>query len=681
MTVENYNIINAPKAGKTSYSINPLTTQATLGTVAQQVSESKLAPAATLGSVTLPEENSVKTYIGQYALTPKQLENAGIIKPGSSNLVDSLVASGTDIQKAMPPAIFTGKSGAKDYNSFVRNISAQSDAMVKNLQVAQTSLQNTGLITGAEAPSEINGVVLSAAQNGVSKVLEAINTNKPVLGIDTLNKTPRGQIDKTLQDIQSGNFAGKLAESGLGITGGVETALQGLATTPNTATSVSTGRGAVADAFETIKKSIPNLQPNVPNDLSVYQKEKAQQVQEASLNAANNQLSQIAQGVQTPKILQNEITNPIGQATSFGKLKSFTDSSVGGFTERRLMNRVGSVGSALMALAPASPNQNESTQINQSVSDTMTTSYGEIVMPNILNNPFEATSLQEIAQVTASGILGSTSSALASGLNNLPGSLGAVTSITDFNKGVMPSLPGTDALKADIKTLATNSLNNIETSVLSGAESFLAQSGLDSNQNLDVNSLVDIVSSKLPAGPAALLQNAIGSIASSGLGIKSPSVGVNTVPDRATIASAIKNALGDPAIPEPNYGGVDEEAGGKLEQNEQRRKEFIEKQNELLAELKKATTDYTTKLVAFTAASTALPQGSSITGILKSSYEQAFTEKTNAKNKLDNLKKEYPDQANKNSTSTVQNSTSTTGSNRTLSGSLASGAGGNGNGG
>jgi hypothetical protein len=603
MIVDSANIIKATKTPEVSPSIGPLTTQATLGTIAQNVVQSDLAPAATKGYTTIETPQGAETYIGQYALTPKQLENAGIIKPGSSSLVQSLLSSGNDISQAMPPAIFTGKSGAKDYNSFVRNIPAQSNAVVKNLQVAQTALQNSGLITGAEAPSEINGVVLSAANNGVDSVLGTIKSNRDLNGT-LIQRQPIGLLDETQKDIEAGNYAGKLAESGLGTLGGVETALQSLAKNPNSSSLVSTGRGLQADAYETIKNSIPNLKPNQPNDLIELQKLKALQVSDASLGSSSNELSQQIQG----------------------RLTGTT----------RLPQGISSVGQSLMNLA------------NVPLSSSTSMDSGA-ELPDILSNPFTGTSLKDFATATNTGSLATTAASLAAGLNNLPGSLGSVASITDFSKGNAPELPGTADLQAELKNLSADAMNNIQTQGLSIL-----------NNASGVNGLVDMVSSKLPAGAASLLQNALGSISAAGLGLKSPSAGVNTVPDRKTIAAELRNAMNDAAIPEPNYIGVSEQASGKIEKTTEERKEFIVKQKELKEKFKKKNEEFMAAYTAHGLAENTLPQGSSIVASLKAKYEAKAAERNAIKKQLDDLYKEFPEFAIRNTADTSKNSTSQT---------------------
>jgi len=595
MIIDNTNIIKATKTPPVSVSIDPLTTQATLGTIAQGVAESELAPAATKGYTVLDSQQGSETYIGQYALTPKQLENAGIIKPGSAGLVESLVGAGNDISKSMPPAIFTGKSGAKDYNSFVRNIPAQSNAMVKNLQISQTALQNAGLITGAEAPSEINGVILSATNNGVDKVLEVVNSNRNI-NSSFLQKEPLGQLNETYKDIQNGNYAGQLAETGLGTLSGVETALQGLLKNPNTSNAVSTGRGLQANAYETIKNSIGALIPNVPNDLTSLQKLKTAAVDAASLTATTNQFAQQAQGFLNPN-------------------------SAFPLNQQRLEQGVASVGQSLVNLGKMAEGDNN---LNQIISDP------QALADNAMSSLYE----------NVSGV--------AAGLNNLPGSLGSVTSITDFSKGKMPVLPGTEGLQAELKNLSTESLNNIQNTAMSAVDNLLGQNNLGSLSSPNINGLVDLVSSKLPAGAAALLQNAAGSIAAAGLGLKSPSAGVNTVPDRETIASELRNAMNDPGIPEPNYLGVSESAKAKIESTTEERKGFIVKQKELKDAFKKKDDEFQVAYKEYAIAANNLPQGSSIVNGLKAKYEAKIKERAAIKKQLDDLYKEFPEFAVRN---------------------------------
>ena len=100
-------ICSQPATMPTSNSINGTATAALLATM-QQTTASNIdtAAAASTGfaivngdccSPTISPNSVPQVVIGQYGMNPKQLETAGLIKPGSSTMVNSVIAGGTAI--------------------------------------------------------------------------------------------------------------------------------------------------------------------------------------------------------------------------------------------------------------------------------------------------------------------------------------------------------------------------------------------------------------------------------------------------------------------------------------------------------------------------------------------------------------------------------------------------------
>jgi seryl-tRNA synthetase len=132
------------------------------------------------------------------------------------------------------------------------------------------------------------------------------------------------------------------------------------------------------------------------------------------------------------------------------------------------------------------------------------------------------------------------------------------------------------------------------------------------------------------------------------------------VPDRKTIAAELRNAMNDSAIPEPNYIGVSEQASGKIEKTTEERKEFIVKQKELKEKFKKKNEEFIAAYTAHGLAQNTLPQGSGIVASLKAKYEAKAAERNAIKKQLDDLYKEFPEFAIRNTADTSKNSTSQT---------------------
>ena len=167
-----------PPVPAVSTSIDKPATAALLGTMQQTVaSNPSTAAAATTGTAIAPDSTGTPVaVVGQYGLTPTQMESAGVLKPGSASLVNSAVASGSSVQAAMPPNLFTNSNGINSLNAFVNNPNAQANVAVATLQQSQTQLTNAGVITGAEHSTQISGLVLSGATVGVPQTISAVNS-------------------------------------------------------------------------------------------------------------------------------------------------------------------------------------------------------------------------------------------------------------------------------------------------------------------------------------------------------------------------------------------------------------------------------------------------------------------------------------------------------------------------
>lgn len=658
-------------------------------------------------------------YVGQYAMTPNQMEKAGIIKPGSSSLVNSLIESGVEPNKALPPAIFTGKPGAENFKKFMSSPAAQSDALVKNLQVAQTSLQNTGLITGGESPDQIGGLIMSTALNGVDNVLNtvqnsavaplnninipndglteplspAVNAKSPnkISATDTLNRgatqgitgaiaqnvslspvngAPRkGKAisdrspSSTLKDIASGNYASKLNNT-LGGLDGMATSVEAALNSSMDAQSGISDRGAEVDAIEAIKQSIPTLKAYEPADLSVISK--AQDAAKAKISAltAKSNSNQIQQNLSN-KLIEKSVTvgmdkfvggkqigltpninNAVRLPQGVAGIGGFIDGvggSIGGLPIQKNL----SVASSLISAARGASLEN----LEQQAGSILESVQGSIPTGGFTNvSGINAGSLESAAQTLSSGILSSTSGALASGLQNLPGGEAAFASVTDFAAGKVPELPGTDALKASLYNTASDFMNNLAGPL--GGNSFNEQSLKDG--------LMSAVTSKLPAGVSAIVKSAVGSIATGGLGTKSPSVGVNTAVDRPTLTNGVKEILEDPSIPVPKYGEVDKAAIGKIEETEKRANEYVEKSKAINKEILKANADYRKASDELLNAQSTLPQGDMSLGIAEAKLNIAVQNRESARQKLKDLYKEYPEFSTQATNNTISNSTSQT---------------------
>lgn len=181
-------ISTAPQLEPISASLDKNTTSALVATVSTIISKNSLlttganATWQNLGyqRVSVLPGSTGAPYavvIGKFGLSPKQMENAGVLKVGSALLVEKLVNSGRAISAVMTPNMFTGKFGAYTLLNFVHNISAQTNTLVINMRQSQTMLSKAGVMTGKEDPSQIAGLVMSGATIGIPATIDFVKNS------------------------------------------------------------------------------------------------------------------------------------------------------------------------------------------------------------------------------------------------------------------------------------------------------------------------------------------------------------------------------------------------------------------------------------------------------------------------------------------------------------------------
>ena len=222
------------------------------------------SPAVTAGSGVVTDlDGTKKAVLGKLAATPDQLEQGGYIKPGSSTVVNSLIAQNTSLDKSMPTNIWTGKDGVTTVSSFVKNDNAQVNNQVELLKIGVAGLQQQGIITGKESPTQIAGVVNAAATVGVANTVSYINnaTNGTITqGINTPASKLTGAAAGA---VAAGVFAAGLADKTTSPAGSM------LGAVKTTATGVvDSVKGAASSVFSSIKEGYTKLKGGVPQNLT-----------------------------------------------------------------------------------------------------------------------------------------------------------------------------------------------------------------------------------------------------------------------------------------------------------------------------------------------------------------------------------------------------------------------------
>jgi hypothetical protein len=627
----------APSVPAASAALNAKATQSITAAVAQSAATGPLKDAVTKGTAIAQTAAGTTVGVGKFALTPEQLDKAGTLKPGSGALVANLAATTGNVATSMTTNLFTGKPGAQNLQVLVNNVPAQSAALATNISQAQSKLQNAGALTGNETASQVGGMVMSAAKNGLSDTLGAI---KSAAGsIPGMPNLPTGKLDGVMQDISAGNFAAAAGEGIGGVLSGLESSLEAAVKSPSLAAVTDQAKGLAASAFSAIASTFKPMKAGVPQNLTALAKESAEATIDASATDATNAVSQAAEslGSQLKSSLGQAGDAAVGMATGLASvsLNRTVGSALGSVT--KLIPAAGSVADSLVQAATNKTGGSLQTALTTAGKDLLTGT-GKSVATAATAFAGSVTSgaaaLSSAAAAKATGINVGTSS-VASGLSNLPGGQSAVSSVTNLAKGSLPGIPGVDNIKSAISGGVTDVMNNLGNQVTGKAGDLLGKlkGGADS--------LVSLATAGLPAGAAAGLQSALGSIASAGSGIKVPSIALNTT-DRSSITGAITSQLGDPDIPSPNFGEISEAAIGKVDDLANQKTEYILAQGELVIASLKAENSMNEALDKYLTMQQNLPAGDPQVDVAKSAYDAAIAEYISSQDKLKELDEQYP---------------------------------------
>jgi len=292
---------SVPEMAATSQNLDVNTTGAVLGSVAQSAANSPLSAAQQQGAAIVETSSGNVLAVGSFAQTPEQLEKAGVIKPGSHRLIQSLAQSGSNVAQCMPDALFSGQKGAENLDKLTKNVTAQANVGVVNLQKTQTELTNAGVITGKESAGEVAGVVLAGATTGVKNTVDAVKSASA--GESSGTAVP----NETIKSIGIGAAAARVASTVVGVFSGLTQSLAAMATsTPNERSNT----GVVGSAFSAISQSFAAMKPKQPQNLKTINNEATAKTE--LLSEQNSQTNTSVVGTVVGGVVGGVVGNQVG---------------------------------------------------------------------------------------------------------------------------------------------------------------------------------------------------------------------------------------------------------------------------------------------------------------------------------------------------------------------------------
>lgn len=611
--------------------------------------------------------------IGSFAQSPKQLVDSGVLKPGADSLIGGLASAGKTLPNTMPESLFAGVAGAETIERMATNSLAQAVSLVGVMRKAQQELTESGVISGSESTTQTAGLIAAASIVGTEEVVEVVKQAESVTNTAQQLITPDGNntgfsinipsesqvqsatnllgtVSQTASSLSSiagaapnvigaigkGMAAAKLSQS-LGGLGGIANSLNALSDAGTSFTSLlDSVKGVSGSAFSAIKGSFGKLEPNKPQFLSDFAKQKAS-IAAVRENAqagqiASKKLSEITSAAKDVIRIGNDLNNTVNSITGAsstiiggaGNLPNTINTGTVNNTLASATNQfTAAVGAATGILASASQtinNLESSARQLTSLIDS-TTGAGTNKLADSISGAFDninsmagaatalkngTTGLANAAKKTQAGGLAAKASQLSSGVSNLPGGIKAFSSVTNKAEGAPNKIPGTEQLAGamgELQTQITNGVDQISSAAgalggaLSTAGSIASKAG----------GLTASITSKLPIGQATQLLSSVSALGAGGASpIKLASLGINTS-NRTGITSQTRGLLGNPKIPEPNLvGDIKDETISSLEQ---KLTELLKERAELSKELDSAIAERNAALARLYELDSKLPTG------------------------------------------------------------------------
>lgn len=219
--------------------------------------------------------------IGVAGQTPMQLEQAGLLKPGSGMLAQAVaLKNGGNVQAALTNNLWTGKDGINSLQGFLAQPINSVNTQVNLMQQSYTQLKNMNMFTGNENPGAILGVVSAGATAGIPATVNFIKGAAGMAGTAVglvssgIGKVGQG-VTSVKELISGGNLAGKISDS---ITGGLGSLADAAKGAFNSAVGKVKGIYAAFESsaqqlYYSVVNSIPDMKASVPNDLTQLAKQ------------------------------------------------------------------------------------------------------------------------------------------------------------------------------------------------------------------------------------------------------------------------------------------------------------------------------------------------------------------------------------------------------------------------
>jgi len=580
-----------PNVPSASSQLDKTVTSAVVSQMAVNAATGDAADAVKAGAGIVDVAGTKVAVIGDMCLNPSQLVDSGHLKPGSDTVINSMIASGKSLDQALAPNFFTGKDGVKNLTQLVDNVPAQTGAAVALVEKGLNGLKSAGVISGNESGTQVAGLALSAATQGLGPTIafakDAVsgalgNAVSGALGnavsgaignavsgaIGGLGGAVsgalgaagmvNGALGKVGDLISGGNLAANLADKALGPLAGI-----------SLDSVLDKAKGLAAGVFDKVTSSFKSLKANVAQNLTAIKSanDKAAAAADAAGSTADAAKAAL---LANPLVAASasSLTGALGSAGGAlgGALGGAVSGAIGNAVSGAIGNAVGGALGGLGGAVGGALGNAVSGALGNAVSGLVNNATGPGIIPSVASVSSFASNIGTSISGGASAVvnqLADDASVVAkslgtdaAGLNNLPGGASSVSNIVNLGSGLIAASAATLGSVSSLIPGASGITDAISNKLgsLGGALPSLGSltAGLGLKLPGGIPPSIDLkafASTGLGAGDIAKLNSAMSSIGSGGpVDIKLPTIATGTF-DVTALKARAKALLGNPLIP------------------------------------------------------------------------------------------------------------------------------------
>lgn len=155
--------------------------------------------------------------VGAFGFSPVQLEQVGLIKPGTISKFGQQAPNLTSFLSS--PTIWTGKNGVNSLSGLLNNPNLQNRVQQDLMQQGFSQLQKTGVLKGLESSPQIGGLINTAVRFGPAAVTNWVKGQANAAIVNQISKVFKNSQFASILGQAVGSFIGGASQRPVNIAG------------------------------------------------------------------------------------------------------------------------------------------------------------------------------------------------------------------------------------------------------------------------------------------------------------------------------------------------------------------------------------------------------------------------------------------------------------------------------